>query len=519
MAKESLLLADPDDSEEREDAPKLVRPRPAIIRPLTLEANRDKPSLVAAPAAETPLEHTSPLEDSVINHDLALDRLTAQEAQPPEPTSNPEAAASHQAAGDFLRSIVDDGQDPDTALREALALWDAEPEDAKEPPEAPDFEPTAAETPQPKPPDNPPAAKPSAPAKRSAPQAYGPRSDNARPRRAQRSRAPIVPNAVRSSHDRQPGPAGGALPGGLVGYLVGRRHGRIKSEKRLLPIQNKLEERVTDLQQQLQDKEDTIRRAAAEQVRAHGPAVIEKAAQAAQAAETKRQSWPERLLGRGQLVLEAARLRGPGQTSEHLGHMLMAVEAIPAAAAAEHTIATAKAPEVPAQKAELSSPNPAAGKRIDTLGRSELLSLSEKVIVDGSSLRQIYETSLVGEQGLRRLVAEHMRGGDLNKALRREIVEREIDFERDPVMRDMAVRQLPGGGGVASNDTLHQLLQKATISLDDNGEEAAFFKARANYEANQLIQHKKRRRTIDISLIAAIIVLLAAIIALYLSHK
>ena len=78
------------------------------------------------------------------------------------------------------------------------------------------------------------------------------------------------------------------------------------------------------------------------------------------------------------------------------------------------------------------------GKRIDTLSRAELMDLSEKVIIDGSNLRQIYETHLIGERGLRRLVAEHMHGGDLRKALRQEVLEREMDFERDPALRDLA---------------------------------------------------------------------------------
>ena len=63
-------------------------------------------------------------------------------------------------------------------------------------------------------------------------------------------------------------------------------------------------------------------------------------------------------------------------------------------------------------------------------------------MIDGSSLRQIYETRLVGERGLRRLVAEHLRGGDLKRAFRREITEREIDFERDPAMRDSTFRTI-----------------------------------------------------------------------------
>lgn len=50
------------------------------------------------------------------------------------------------------------------------------------------------------------------------------------------------------------------LAGGLVGYLIGRRSGRIKTEKRLLPVQQKLEKQVQDLQGKLFLREESVRR-------------------------------------------------------------------------------------------------------------------------------------------------------------------------------------------------------------------------------------------------------------------
>lgn len=49
------------------------------------------------------------------------------------------------------------------------------------------------------------------------------------------------------------------LVGGLVGYLIGRRRGRIKTEKKLLPIQKSLERQVKDLSYQITDRELKIR--------------------------------------------------------------------------------------------------------------------------------------------------------------------------------------------------------------------------------------------------------------------
>lgn len=163
---------------------------------------------------------------------------------------------------------------------------------------------------------------------------------------------------------------------------------------------------------------------------------------------------------------------------------------------------------------------PKTGKNIETMSRAELMVLSEQVVIDGTSLRQIYETHLVGEKGLRRLLAEHFRSGDLKKALRHEIVERQIDFERDPAVRDMAVYAEP----VAASSTdsgkaaLDKLLMQTDLAADDRGEEAAFFKARALYEADQLLQHKQQRRVIDISVAAVIAVLLLLVLVLLMSR-
>lgn len=203
----------------------------------------------------------------------------------------------------------------------------------------------------------------------------------------------------------------------------------------------------------------------------------------------------------------AEQLSSDKQAPEHIGHMAITTEAKPTGRA---TKATAERPDQPTSAA-------VTGKRVETLSRAELLDLSEKVIIDGSSLRQIYETHLVGERGLRRLLAEHLHGGDLKKALRREIIEREIDFERDPGLRDMAPVQIPDDVGTDKGKAaLEKLLERADIASEDKDEEAAFFKARAIYESSQLQQHKQQRRTLDISLAVIIISLLMLVIVLYM---
>lgn len=196
---------------------------------------------------------------------------------------------------------------------------------------------------------------------------------------------------------------------------------------------------------------------------------------------------------------------------EHLGQVLIA------AAEAGPPDRSSKELALDTRPADKKEAEQLKGRRIETLNRADLLTLSEQILVEGSSLRQIYETHLIGERGLRRLVAEHLSGGNILKALNREIIEREIDFERDPAMRDLA----PGTGHETANVTdspttiLNKLIEKAAKSVGGD-EEAALLRIRDNNEADQR-QHK-RQRIIDVAL-AAIITILLILVAILLVSR
>ena len=277
----------------------------------------------------------------------------------------------------------------------------------------------------------------------------------------------------------------GLLVGLIVGYLVGRRRGRIRTEKRLMPVQSKLEKEVTGLQEQLDARERKIRKLA-----------YERLPEDVKATELVR-PLTRRIIEGGPESTSRLGLEKPAR-AERLGKAVVKAEA-------------------PMNiKPELRNIAP---EHVKSMNHNELLLLSEKVIVEGASLRQIYEQHLVGERGLRHLLSEYLQGKDIRKDLRKEMVEREIDFERDPLLRDTALHgagQGTGGGSAAAS--LNQLLEKAgaTATPDESLLPVARLQAAAKQEA--AFRKKQRRQLLDTAMVTLIVVLAAAVTILFLGH-
>lgn len=228
-----------------------------------------------------------------------------------------------------------------------------------------------------------------------------------------------------------------ALLGGLVGYLIGRRRGRIKTEKKLLPVQRSLEKQVANLQENMARKEQQLVDAKVRQRQRESLAPLPVAKP--EIAQTRRAQIVENMPPRPE-----SRLQLEKPKAERLAKIAVAAEA--PRIIEKKTIETRQGKIV-------SQP-----EQVRTMHRAELMDVAQKIMVEGASLKQIYETRLIGEHQLRFLVSEFLQGKDIRNDLRKEMIEHEIDFERDPIMRDR-VRSMVQSSGAGSG--LSQLLASA----------------------------------------------------------
>lgn len=202
---------------------------------------------------------------------------------------------------------------------------------------------------------------------------------------------PAAPLASRVESAPQPDSnrAGDLLLGGIVGYIIGRRGGRKRTERRLMPLQRELETQVKDLQEKIVGNETKISQLTKERARNASP-------------ESRHQ-----LAGR---IATAA--GGELRSAQPVSHETMSpAESIEPTLRPVSPEALAK----PSSQPHVEQAPEAPPAKLDV---REMLVVADKISIANVRVGELYRTQRIDAVTLRRVVEAYSAGESFEKILR-----------------------------------------------------------------------------------------------------
>lgn len=226
------------------------------------------------------------------------------------------------------------------------------------------------------------------------------------------------------------------LVGGIVGYLIGRRRGRIKTEKKLLPIQHKLEKQVTDLQQKIILREEKIRKITREQTTTHPEVsvrLIDRMQELQQLKNIKNKNTVE-------VISEYKR-------PEKIGKFAIITEQ---------------------SKANSNSSHSERIKSVEQMPLNELLLFAENIKVYDTNLAKLFETNRLNDEGLRRIIKAYLSGERFEHIIQSNLISPEKYNSKESYPNNETStpnRQSNIGGPIQKASQLEELIVKASHDL------------------------------------------------------
>lgn len=217
---------------------------------------------------------------------------------------------------------------------------------------------------------------------------------------------------------------GAFLLGGALGYMIGRRGGRKRTEAKLKPEISKLETEVNKTKAELSTQEALVKRAAKEK---------------------ERSDFMQKIADRQEVTTKAREKREQ-----------QAKKQVPIADVLRRTVEAPEAIKNPnfttgetQRKDALKAPEIILNKRTEQLSTPELLRHAERLYIGGVNVRRLYESNQIDRRGLVKIVESGFLGEDIKKVFEEVELgferrhERANEFRHDPNMNDSPASQQP----------------------------------------------------------------------------
>lgn len=155
-------------------------------------------------------------------------------------------------------------------------------------------------------------------------------------------------------------------------------------------------------------------------------------------------------------------------------------------------------------------------KVIRHLNTKELLSVASKIKVENIPLKKAYMDRIITEKGLRRIVEAYFRGMNVKKVFKRELIQKEIDFERDPALRDQGVDL---GEFTERKTSIEDLVEQAGINWKNQETEYLPLPKKESKLASIKIKDKTQKnfKLLDFILFSIILILMATVLIIFIS--
>ncbi len=192
------------------------------------------------------------------------------------------------------------------------------------------------------------------------------------------------------------------LAGGVIGYLFGRRRGRIKTEEKLLPVQKRLEKEITSLQEQISSREHIVRAKITEQAITKS-ATIEKRTAAKEKIKTLPQVITEHVEKIEQKPAVAAANRSPIQEKIFTGRTR--VEQL-------GKLAIPSLEQAPTKTIEVTKTQ---------LDDQQVMEIAKKVTFRGVSVSEMYRVGRLDRVTVRQVVESFVGGRSYERILHEQL--------------------------------------------------------------------------------------------------